>query len=110
MDWLLGTNLKDSAPYMQAQVWKAADQCDGPVQVHDRGDLVVRNYSGCKVGEVKEYILKDGHHGINDYKNDGIRFAQWLLGSADRRQDFSTQGAQFLKKWIVSDPSMERPR
>jgi poly(3-hydroxybutyrate) depolymerase len=109
MDWALGTNLDKSAPYMQSAVWSKADQCDGPVAVHDNAQVTSRDYIGCKVGEVREYILKGGQHGINDYKNDGSRFAQWLLGSADRSQDFASQGADFLKKWIVSDPSMKRP-
>lgn len=109
MDWLLGTNLDKSAPYMQADVWKKADQCDGPVKVNDGKDVIARQYTGCKVGEVKEYIVKGGEHGINDFKNRGSRTVQWMLGSADRRQAFSTEGAAFLKRWIVSDPGMKRP-
>lgn len=105
MDWLLGTNLEKSAPYMQAQVWKKANQCDGPVEVKTQGDVTERNYAGCKVGEVKEYIVKGGEHGLHDYKNDGSRMVQWMLGRADRRQASSTEGAKFLTKHIVSDLS-----
>lgn len=105
MDWLLGTNLEKSAPYMQAEVWKKANQCDGPVEVKTQGDVTERNYTGCKVGEVKEYIVKGGEHGLHDYKNDGSRMVQWMLGRADRRQASSTEGAKFLTKHIVSDLS-----
>ncbi len=108
MDWLLGTNLDKSAPYMQAEVWKKADQCDGPVKVNDGKDVLTRDYTGCKVGEVKEYIVKGGEHGINDFKNGGSRTVQWMLGSADRRQAYATEGAAFLKRWIVSDPGIKR--
>ncbi len=109
MNSLLGTNLDQSQPFRQAQVWKAADQCDGPEKATTNGDVTTHDFTGCKVGEVKEYILHDGHHALNDYKNDGNRFVQWLLGSPDRSQAFSTQGAEFLTKYIVSDPSMRRP-
>ncbi|MBP9091498.1 hypothetical protein KBI23_10745 [bacterium] len=105
MDWLVGTNLEKSAPYMQAEVWKKANQCDGPVEVKTQGDVTERNYTGCKVGEVKEYIVKGGEHGLHDYKNDGSRMVQWMLGRADRRQASSTEGAKFLTKHIVSDLS-----
>ncbi|MBP9093946.1 dienelactone hydrolase family protein [bacterium] len=110
MDWLLGTNLEQSAPHMQAKIWKEADHCQGPVEEVKRGDITERTYTGCTVGEVKEYIVKGGEHALNDYKNDGVRFAQWLLGSADRRQAFSTEGAKFLTRHIVSDLSMKRPK
>ena len=110
MDGLLGTNLQDSAPSMQASVWKAADQCDGPFRAETRGEVTRRDYMGCKVGEVKEFILQGGEHGINDYKNNGSHIMQWLLGSPDRRQDFSTQGAEFLRQWTTADLSTERPR
>ncbi len=103
MDWMLGTNLDNSAPYMQAQVWQTADQCHGPVLEETQGNITERTYSGCETGEVIEYLIAGGEHAINDYRNDGNRTAQWLLGSPDRTLDFSTEGAQFLTRYIVSD-------
>ncbi len=103
MDWFLGTNLDNSAPYMQAQVWQTADQCQGPVIEETQGNITERTYSGCETGEVIEYLIAGGEHAINDYRNDGDRTAQWLLGSADRTLDFSTESAQFLTRYIVSE-------
>jgi hypothetical protein len=73
------------------------------------GGAASHDFTGCKTDEVKEYILHDGHHALNDYKNDGSHFMQWLLASPDRSQAFPTQGAEFLTKYIVSDPSMCGP-
>lgn len=108
MDKLLGTNLITSTPYMQAQVWRDANKCEGGYRsMMDKG-IESRQYFGCAKAEVKEYIIKDGNHAINDYRNGGSRIVQWALGSPDRKLAFSQEGAAFLRKYIVPDLSAKR--
>ncbi|MBS1998248.1 MAG: dienelactone hydrolase family protein [Cyanobacteria bacterium SZAS LIN-2] len=109
MDWLLGTNLDKSAPLEQARVWSRANSCDGPVVSDTRGDVTTRVHEGCSAPLV-EYTLKGGNHAINDYKNGGNHFVQWLLGSPDRSKAFSTMGAAFLKENILRDLSQPAPK
>jgi len=108
MDWLLGTNLKKSAPPKQGEIWNEANQCKGPVATDTVGDVTTITHRGCSQPLV-EYTLKNGNHAINDFKNDGSRFVQWLLGSPDRAKNFSTMGAQFLKDNIVRDLTSKPP-
>jgi len=97
------TNLDKSKPYMQAKVWSEAGGGDGKItERHALADVEERDYNAGS-GTVKEYIIKGADHGVHDYKNNGSRFYQWLLGQPDMRQDFVTQGAGFLKKYIVRD-------
>lgn len=100
MDWVLGTNLADSDPRAQAAIWEKANQCKDPDIVDTVGDITTITHQGCTQPLV-EYILKDGNHALNDYKNDGNRFMQWLLGSPDLTKNFSYVGADFLKRNIL---------
>jgi len=108
MDWLLGTNLKDSNPPAQERIWSDANQCNGALVSDTTGDVTKITHQGCSQPLV-EYRLKNGNHAINDYKNDGNHFVQWLLGSPDRAKNFSTMGAQFLKDNIVRDLTASAP-
>ncbi|MBZ0189175.1 MAG: dienelactone hydrolase family protein, partial [Candidatus Obscuribacterales bacterium] len=104
MDWLLGTNLANSRPDMQKDVWSKANQCSGETQVTDTADLKTTNYENCTV-PVTEYIVKGANHAMHDYKNNGSRLIQWVLGQPDLKQNFSTGGARFLRDRIMRSPS-----
>ncbi|MBC7999056.1 MAG: dienelactone hydrolase family protein [Leptolyngbya sp.] len=103
MDWVTPTNLGKSQPFMQAKIWSQAAGGDGSITSRSSdGNVEERTYNAGS-GEVREYILKGGQHGVHDYKNNGSRFSQWLLGEPDMRQDMVTKGAGFLKGKILRD-------
>lgn len=100
---LMDTNLEKSQPFMQSKVWSEAAGGDGTITSRVNHELYEeRNYSA-KNGEVKEYIVKSAGHAIHDYKNNGMRAAQLILGQPQLANDFVTKGAGFLKGHIVSD-------
>lgn len=103
MEWLTSTNLDKSKPFMQAKIWSQASGGDGSVTSRSSDGSVEERTYAAGTGEVKEYIIKGGQHGVHDYKNNGSRFMQWLLGEPDMRQDMVTKGAGFLKGKILRD-------
>ena len=98
---LIPTNLDKSQPFMQAKVWSQAAGGEGNVteRVVENG-VEKRTYDG-KTAPVVEYIIKGADHGVHDYKNNGSRFYQYLLGKPDMHQDFVSKGAGFLKENIM---------
>ncbi len=64
------------------------------------GDVEKRTYDGAGA-PVVEYIIKGGEHGVHDYKNNGDRILQFVLGQPKLKEDFVTKGAGFLKEHIV---------
>lgn len=103
MHWYVKTNIEHSKPFMQAKVWSEANGITGEARVETRGDVEMRTYAGKNGNVVKEYIIKGADHGLHDYKNDGSRFIQWLLGKPDLKRNVSLGGTQFLKGYIVRD-------
>lgn len=105
MEWLVDTNLEQSKPFMQAQVWSAANGFEGDPTVTRDGDVELRTYSAGNGNEVKEYIVHGADHGLHDFKNNGSRAIQWLLGQPELRHNFSLEGTRFLKRYITRDLS-----
>lgn len=103
MHWYVKTNIEHSRPFMQAKVWSEANGITDAPQVETRGDVETRTYSGKNGNVVKEYIIKGADHGLHDYKNDGSRFIQWMLGKPDLKRNVSLGGTQFLKGYILRD-------
>ena len=98
---LIATNLDKSQPNLQAKVWSQAAGGEGNiVERVVEGDVEKRTYDG-KGAPVVEYIIKGADHGVHDYKNNGSRFWQWMLGQPEMKHDFVTRGAGFLKDHIV---------
>jgi poly(3-hydroxybutyrate) depolymerase len=98
---MMDTNLEKSQPFMQSKVWSEAAGGDGTITLRvDHETFEERNYSA-KNGEVKEYIVKAAGHAIHDYKNNGWRGVQLILGQPQLNHDFVTKGAGFLKAHIV---------
>ncbi len=98
---MMDTNLEKSQPFMQSKVWSEASGGDGTITSRvDHETFEERNYS-TKNGEVKEYIVKSAGHAIHDYKNNGWRGVQLILGQPQMNHDFVTRGAGFLKAHMV---------
>jgi poly(3-hydroxybutyrate) depolymerase len=106
---VVATNLDRSQPNLQAKVWSQAAGGEGNIveRVVD-GDVEKRTYDA-KGAPVVEYIIKGADHGVHDYKNNGSRFWQWVLGKPEMKHDFVTKGAGFLKDHIVRNLA-EKPR
>lgn len=101
MNKLVDTNLDKSQPFMQEQVWKEAAGYTDRTSVVKNGNVEEIIYSRKGAPELKEYLIAGADHGIHDYKNDGSRTIQAILGSPQLDQNFSLKGAEFLKDNIV---------
>lgn len=107
---MMDTNLEKSQPFMQSRVWSEAAGGDGTITSRvNHETFEERNYSA-KNGEVKEYIIKSAGHAIHDYKNDGWRGVQLILGQPQMNHDFVTKGAGFLKGHILRDVAEKQQR
>ena len=107
---MIDTNLEKSQPFMQSRVWSEAAGGDGTITSRvNHETFEERNYSA-KNGEVKEYIIKSAGHAIHDYKNDGWRGVQLILGQPQMNHDFVTKGAGFLKGHILRDVADKQRR
>ncbi|HEY9788172.1 MAG TPA: dienelactone hydrolase family protein [Candidatus Obscuribacterales bacterium] len=109
MNSLVDTNIDKSQPHMQPRVWQEANATtDETVEKREGGVEIRTARNGNSGNEVKTYILEGRDHGLHDFKNNGSRFFQWLMGKPDLQQNISLEGAQFLKRYIVRDLAAKR--
>lgn len=105
---LIPTNLESSQPPLQALVWSEVGGGDARIVERSTEGNVERRVYNAGTNSVTEYMIKGADHGVHDYKNNGDRLWQWILGQPDLQQDMVTKGTGFLKQYIVRNLSTKK--
>jgi poly(3-hydroxybutyrate) depolymerase len=105
----LGTNLAKSTPYLQPELWRAANHCSKNYDVQQNGDVTVMRYQNCLDGDVIVELNRSGNHSINDRLNDAPANELWDSYTRASNGNDVGEGMRWLKTQVLKSSNAAKP-
>lgn len=97
----LGTNLAKSTPYLQPEIWRAANHCSDKPEVAQNAESTTLSYRHCQSGEVIVELKRNGNHSIDDRLNDAAPNELWDSYTGNSSGSDIGDGMRWLKSHVI---------